>query len=277
MSLRPRTRRLDPADLDTARKLVSRAERRALQRAEELRAEAEQLLKSASSRRVDLEREVRTELETELEGLRREMEEAGRRATIAENELELLRARHADLLTRARDAGLEVPTGDEGHVPPLQVVGPGEGASAGSETSRLHARAELELARARQEALAVLATATAEAEDLLSSAVGAIERETAITAATREQAERDGRAAAARRQEMELALVRTREEADRLIEDARAQAGRIVVEARREAAEVMAAVRAELESEIIDLRDVVDRTRDTFGVFLGEGAAGRPL
>lgn len=266
MSLRPVTRRLDPGDLETARQVVSRAERKALERAEELRAEAEQLLKTVSAMRVDAEHEVRRELEAELKALRDEMDAAARRATVAENELDFLRVDHAELVGRARDAGLEVPAGStEGAVPPLQIVDAGQDhpitEAAGVAAGRLHAQAELELTRARAEAVAILAEATRQAEELLATAVSAIERDSAIAAAARDQAERDGQAAADLRE-------RAGAEAARLVDDARAEAERIIERARREAADAMMAARAQLVSEIAGLRHAVDRTRQSFETFL---------
>lgn len=85
-------RKGDPNDLATARRVVARAEQLALDRAEALRLEAEELLKAAATRAVDAEARVRREYETHLAGMRREMEEAARRATAAEGELERLRA-----------------------------------------------------------------------------------------------------------------------------------------------------------------------------------------
>lgn len=49
MGLRRIPRRVEPDDLETARQMVSRAERAALDRAEELRQQAEELLKAASA------------------------------------------------------------------------------------------------------------------------------------------------------------------------------------------------------------------------------------
>ena len=284
--------------------MVGRAEREALEKAEALRSEAEALLKSTSARTVDAEGKVREEFEAKLRSLQEELDLTSRRATVAENALELLRTEHAELSARARQAGVEVPNVDTPAgdlvVPPLQLVtaeGDGDAgpsvlsefvermsddtdrlmAAASAAASRMHSQAELDLARAKEEAVELLSAATQEAEDLLATALAAIERDTAITAATREQAQRDGEAANALRKQLETSAEKMEEEARRIRDSARADAARIIEEAEREASEMMAAVRSRLADEVTTLREAMDRTRDSFERFLEvEARSGAP-
>lgn len=304
--IRPGARRGDLNELEAARRVVSRAERTALEKAEALRAEAEALLKSTSARTVDAEGKVRQEFEAKLRALQEELDLTSRRATVAENALELLRTEHTELSARARQAGLEVPRVDTPDrdlvVPPLQMLTAehdgGERpsvlsefvermsddtdrlmAAASAAASRMHSQAELDLARAKDEAVELLSAATQEAEDLLATALAAIERDTAIAAATREQAQRDGEAANALRQQLETSAAKMEEEARRIRDSARADAARIIEEAEREANQMMAEVRRRLADEVTTLREAMDRTRDSFEQFLDThggtgGAAG---
>ena len=178
--------RSEPVDLDAARKIVSREERRALDRAEQLRAEAEELLKLVSDQAVDAEVKVRAEFEDQIRALREEMAEASRRATVAESELELLRAGR--------------PAGSGGAEPRTRVVTLGReedqlAATAATTAAQLRAQAEIELSRAKEEAVGILAAASREAGDLLFSAMTAIENDTSAARAARRQAEDDGRQA----------------------------------------------------------------------------------
>lgn len=181
-----RSRRREATDLETARQVVSDAEREALDRAEQLRREAEEVLDAA----------------------------------------------------RVSSAG------------PGQ---PGEG--------------EADITRAREEAVAILAGATREAENLLNSAMAAIEHDTAIAKTHREKAEWDARAAAAARTEAEAVLARARAEAHAIVEGARSDAGRILRDARDKG---RAQAHAELEQarqrfaeETAGLRAVMDQARST--------------
>src|SRR5438270_2442224 len=287
MVLRPGSRRTEALDLEAARRVVSRAERRALERAEELRQEADEILKAASNQAVDAEVKVREQFAAELQALREELAGTSRRATVAESQLELLRTREAEeggTDAATAQSGGSSTTGDGGGhatevapeaVPGLRVVSTDPGrdpaqlsefgerlagdperlvAATGAAAARLHARAELEMVRCRDEALRILTDASREAEDLLMSAIAAIDRDTAIAAATLEQAERDGSAAAARRGDAEAALEagegpaarlrgEARPDADRLVNEARAEADRLVEEARAEAARIVEASR----------------------------------
>lgn len=275
MNLRPVTRRWDPHDLQTALEMVSRAERRALERAERLRLEAEDVLRSACRQAAETEETIRQEFVGELRDLRRELEAASRRATVAEAELDMLRAAHTELEFRARAAGLDLAaTENASAVPPLQAVTAAAKRSGGApraelaaieaEALRRRAQAELDLARAREEAVRLLTAATSEAQDLLRSAVSAIERDTAVAAATREQAERDGEAAAALRNE----AAELRAEAARVLDEARRRAGQIAEEATEEARRAAVAVRRQVLEEFLSLRDAMDRTRESFQSFL---------
>ena len=296
MAMKP-VSRPEASDLEVARKIVSRAERRALERAEQLRAEADELLKLVSSQAVDAEVKVRAEFDAQSRALREEMAEASRRATVAENELELLRAR----TDGARTELVTTPIDDPAQAERLT-------AAAAATAAQIRAQAELELARAREEAVGLLASASREAGELLSSAMAAVENDTAATEAVRAQLEEELRAAAAVRSELDVALgqatqdaARIREdgivtrdrvvddaiaEAARILEAARAEAGRIressgpdvdnaraeadrlVAEARREAADALNAVRCQLISEILGLRDAMEKARQSFAQFV---------
>jgi ElaB/YqjD/DUF883 family membrane-anchored ribosome-binding protein len=296
------SRRINANDLETARKVVSRAEVRALEKAEEIRREAEELLRSVSSQAVDTEVKVREQFDVELRALREEMDATSRRATVAESELELVRAEYRELQVAAQSAGINVaPSGTQLEVRPLQLVTTGSDpsgrsmagefvdrmngdserlmAAASAAAARLHSQAELDLARAKDQAVRILSTATHEAEDLLSAAVTAIERDSAIASASREQAERDGALAAEHSRDAEQVLALATEDAGRLREEARIEAGRVMAKARveaertsqegrREAAQALEAVHGQLVHEIVGLRDAMDRTRQSFDLFL---------
>jgi F0F1-type ATP synthase membrane subunit b/b' len=298
--LRPAARRRHVSDLDHARRMVTRAERQALERAEELRAQAEALLKATSSQTVDAEARVKEQYEEQLRALRGEMEQAGRRATAAECELELLRGSFADLRARAKEAGLEVPEptprGAAVHV--LAASAPsGEDSplagllermnldtdrlmeAANATVSRLRAQAELELTRARQEAVSIVQAASQEAEDLLKTTLDAIDRDNAIASAAREQAESDGAAAAALFAQAEAALAEAGAQAGEVVASARAEAEHIVAAARTEAERILAEahdrafrdaqdIRRRLSDEIRAMRLAMDRTRDSLEAFL---------
>lgn len=271
--------------------MVSRAERRALTRAEEARAEAEARLKSTAARTIDAEAVVRQEFETRLAALTGEMGEASRRATGAERELELIRHELAQVRLRAAEAGVELgEVSSDGSIgvaavemiraEPVRSGGSEPGSNGGidgaerlvqavtSAALRMHAQAELDLVRARDQAIAVLRSATAQAEDLLTAAMATIERDVALAAATREQAERDSEAAATLRAASTSRLSEVDAECERLRTQARAEATGIVEAAQREAAEAMADLRRHLSAELRALRQAMDCTRDSFESFL---------
>jgi hypothetical protein len=250
MAIKP-AGRSEASGLDAARRIVSRAERRALERAEALSAEAEELLKMVSGQAVDAELKVRAEFEAQMRALREEMAEASRRATVAENELELLRSQ----------AGVDVAR--------TEMVTTSMADPAGAEAKRLTAAAatpagqsraqeESEVARSREEAVGLLAAASREAGELLSSAMAAIETDHVATGSVRQKADEELRAATSIRQELEVALgqatedaARIREEGivtrDRLVHEATAHAARLLDEARAEAAQIIEVARAEAE------------------------------
>src|SRR5579862_4803869 len=89
--LRPVLRRRGASDLEAARKMVSTEERHALERAEELRREAEELYKTAS------EQAGGTGGAGDVAGSEEQVEALRQRADAAESELEQLRARCAEL------------------------------------------------------------------------------------------------------------------------------------------------------------------------------------
>lgn len=281
---------------------------------------------------------VREAFQADLAAMRDEMDAASRRATLAESELDLLRGSYAELEEHVRSRGdarpKELTSGPPPEVVrPLQIVTNDPDniqgtstftrfrermsddterllAAASTAAARLHSQAEIDLARARDKAVAVLAKATQEAEDLLSAAVTAIERDTALADATREQARRDGEVAATARQEAEMAATVIRRESEdaaatlrreaeeaaaalrrqaeaslasasadarRLRDESRHEAERLLVDAEREASEVLIAVRRQLASEISALCDAADRTRDSVEQFLEATTASSPF
>jgi hypothetical protein len=146
--MRPLTRSRSARKLETARRVVSQAEREALDRAEQLRTEAEVLFRGVSDRPREIERGawrdpedlagLMNALKAEVDAARRrltaaeaQLEEASRRAmetearlrlangraVSAETELEQLRAAHRELargVTRASRAGADFPARDPG-------------------------------------------------------------------------------------------------------------------------------------------------------------------
>jgi hypothetical protein len=309
--LRPVTRRWNPSDLDTARRVVSRAERRALDQADQFRRQAEDLLRSMAAQAIDAEKKVREAFAAELRALRDEMETTSRRVTIAESELELYRGRYAELRSAAESAGVAIPPADalptaqhgegeqhgerrqpqgEGEqargggaqadeVPPVQML-PDEVhpvdpeleaqrvlAAARSSAARLHSQAELELARAKEEAVRVLSHVTQQAADLLAATVAAVERDTAIAAASREQATHDGVAASAKWREADAELARVAEESRRIrvesarsLESAHAESARTLESAHAESARTLDAARAESDHTLEAARSEAART-----------------
>jgi hypothetical protein len=268
--VRPVIRRFDPSDLETARRVVSRAERRALDQADGYRRQAEEVLKAVAGRTVDAEAAVRAEYEAQLAALREELGAAGRRASVAENELELLRV----------GSGPEKCAGTE-PVPPLRLVSPEQSqnrlddpfvAAARASAARLHAQAELDTIRARQEAVHVLVGAAAEADRKLAAVVTAIESDGTCAAAALEQARQDAEAAARRLQEAEALLARAEEDATLMrensrlaaggiVEEAEREADRILAESRREAGRALSEIHRQLIGEMSELRAAIDRTR----------------
>ena len=75
------------SELDTARRLVTRAERRALETAERLRRQAEEVLTLAESRMVEAEEQAQRAVIEEMEAAKRDADEARHRAEGAEGAL----------------------------------------------------------------------------------------------------------------------------------------------------------------------------------------------
>jgi hypothetical protein len=265
--LRSRLRRGDASELDRARRTVSRAQRKALEQAEAAQQAAEALLKGAAKATVDAESKVSRQFEERFEALRSELVEASRRATVAENELELARLE----LARLRPGGDDRGAGPGAE--PVRVVeaapSPGAGAhrveaAAARSAARLQAQGELELIRARDEAARLLRAARDEAQALLASALAVIERNAAVVEAVREQTDKDSEAAATLRARLEVTLAGLQDEADRIRGAAGAQARAIIDEAEHQAAETASDVRRRLAEEIVALRRVMDHARDSF-------------
>lgn len=274
--LRPISRRWEPDEVEEAKKLVARAESQALERAEQLRLEAETLLRAAEAHRDQTATRAREEVAAQLTALRLELDQVTRRASDAEAELERLRAENAELKSRP---GAARPDGPEAAdpamaTPPLRLVpSPGGPEEEAADT-----------ARAREDAMRILAVAAKEAEELLTTAVDTIERETAAAADLRRRAETEGLAAeelrrraeadleaaaaardeaAAEREVAADALSQARAEAERLLEEARLECDALVAAARAEVRSEMAALRRQFATEVSNLRQAMDRARDS--------------
>lgn len=270
MTLRSVRRRWEPTDLETALKMVSRAERRALERAEELRVEAERLMRSVSTQAVAVESKVRGEFAVELGALRDELEASSRRTTVAEVELDLLRAAGAEARSDRRAPTVAPLRPLSGEADPAAFA-----VTAEATATRIHAEAQLALARAQEEAVRILTAATDQAKDLLSMRVTALERDAAVITVAREQAERDAERAATLRSQAEEMLDAARSEAQAVLDGARVDAQEVVKKARQEAAEVMLAVRRQLIEELLSLRAAMDRARRSLESFVdATGAQG---
>ena len=282
--MRPVTRRFNPSELEKARKVVSRAERKALDEAEELRRRAEDVLRAIAGRSVDAESEVRAQYEARLAGLHRELDDASRRATVAESQLELLRGGGVA-------AGNEP---DSGAVPPLRLIPDGDGerpvdpfvVAVTASAARLHAQAELDSIRARDEAASVLIAAAREAAERLAAAVSAIQADGGLVAAALAQARSDGETASRHCREaealldraaVEAALIRddAQRSAERTLYEAGRKAGRVVRSSRQEAAVALSRVQLELAGEVEGLLEAIDRARAQMAEQLRERSNGQ--
>ena len=202
--MRPVIRRWDPNDLETARKVVSRAERRALDRAEEYSRRAESLLHAVADEAEPTgDTEAKPTGDTEAEPT--EQTEA---ATIGGTEAE-----------PTRDA----PASPSGLPDPDPAAG-------------------------TDEAVRLLLEAARRAERVLDAALAAAED----AEAARSQAE---------------------VEAARLLAEARAEAAAIVGAARG-AMDTERAVHDQLASEMVALRAAVERTKESFELFLTSPPVG---
>ncbi|MBV9660617.1 MAG: hypothetical protein JO337_05625 [Acidimicrobiales bacterium] len=294
--MRPVMRRWEVNDLETARKMVSDEERQALERAEQLRHEAEELLQAAQERSgipPASEEPAEGEEPTELVELR--------------NEVETLRARCAELEAKTAEPTSPEEGAPTGGLAPLATEGLPSGEllnsfaqrmsqdierlmeEAGAAAARLHLQAEEDMTRAKEQSARILSMASKEAEDLLAAAVKAIERDTMGAQSAREQAERENEVAGAARQEAAGVLGQAqldadqiregaREESRRMLEEARDVSGRAVEEAQDEsrriveeghlaAREEARLLRRELADEVSKLRAAMNSASETLERF----------
>lgn len=217
--LRPIGRRWKPDDVEEAKRLVSRAETQALERAEELRLEAEGLLRAAQAHRDELVDRAREEMDAQLTALRLELSDVTRRATATTTELELLRDENAELRGLLSAAGIPAPAPRMLRLVPSDA-GVDRAAAEAAESAEGPAAAEApagpdqpgagteragdaDTVQARGDAMRILAVAAREAEALLARAVDTIEREVAAAADLRRQAEAEATAAAELRRRAE--------------------------------------------------------------------------
>lgn len=268
--MRPLSRRRDPGGIEEARRLVSRAESEALERAEELRLEAERLLQAARDRSDVRPTRADDESGAELTAVVAELADATQRAAAAEADLDALRAENAELRARL-DSGAGPAaadparrTADQDEDPETADTGTADTGTADTGT------ADTGAGQAREDAMRILAAAAREAEDLLTTAVETIERETAAAADLRRQAESDFAAAATAREEAagereaaREALAQARIEAERMIDEARRESEELEAAARAEVRSEMAALRQQFASEVSALRQAMDRARDS--------------
>ena len=223
------------SELEAARRVVSAAEREALEQAEALRNTAQALLESISNCNLDnIQSRVLGDFEVRLEDLREEMVETRRRAAVAEDQLQAARRQ----VTEIR-----------------------------SERDSVRASAEAELAQARAEAVHLLRAATEEAQTLLAATRVAIESNTAMAESVREQSEHNSMVATTLRAQLETALAGIRGEAERIRDSAEGEARQIVDDARRDAATSANDIRRQLADEVLALREIMERARDSFEAF----------
>jgi hypothetical protein len=200
---------------DQGREAVSGAEREALEKAESLCDEASGLVREASEHALGTEVRLQAQFESELSAVRYELEVTARRASEAEGRLDRVRAEAAAL-------------------PPAPV-----GYLRGAAPDRPAVESEAER---------IIRTAMEEARCLLVTALAAVERDAALTAATRAQAEQDGQAALAARQEAEDLLRRAARQAS-------------AADAESSTARVREPLGGQLAVELSRLRDALERTR----------------
>jgi F0F1-type ATP synthase membrane subunit b/b' len=258
---------------------VSRAERKALDRAEKLRKEAEDLLDASTSRRADAERKAREELAEEIASLRVEMEAASRRAAEAEAQLEQLRSDRAEAEEVSDRPSLSLVPDQPGD----SILGGFaarmtedadrllQAAREAAETQFAQVRSELEeakrsadrmVAEAKRSADQIVSDARSEAEELLRTALAAIERDAGAATAALEEAERARQAAQTAHEQAESELraaTATNEEAEKQLTEARAEAHRLVAEAQEARQEQLAEGRSEFAAELATLRQAIDR------------------
>jgi DNA repair exonuclease SbcCD ATPase subunit len=290
--VRPLTRRWGSNDLETARRVVSAAEREALDRAEQLRLEAEVLLQASVAQRAEEERHAREQVMSEVAGLRAELEQVTTRATEAEAEVQRLHTEweHNGRPERHDETGYDMPPeetttddlDDDAARPALTLVrddaSPIDASYLADFVAQMATEAE-RLVQAAQAAAIQLPPepANAETDQLLKSALAAIERDTVAasnlvaeaeeerTAAEelRHQAQREHRAASVAREEAQNQLHEARAEAERVLADACASRDQMVK------------VREELTAQLVSLRDAMDVIRDSLNRFISEGGPAR--
>jgi len=220
----------DREQLHTARDVVSRAEHEALERAERLQQEAEQLLRVATERGAEIEERIRAKVQEEIDFLRAEAAAAVERAERAEE-----RARHleAELVRRAEGEGAtEVYAGgpDEG----VEVLVSRMQSEAAALSQALTAVAEEVKNRAHELLRASRAEAEAEAARILDGARSEAEQLTQEANSWHEEVQRA-------RQELEAlqeSLAQRQAQLDSELEAA--QANRAALEAAQREAEAVA-------------------------------------
>lgn len=213
--MRPIIRRDERDDLEAARRMVSAAERQALERAEGLRREAEDLLHGATGVvSAGAPAGDSADLAGQVDALRSEVREAAERLSAQAEELGRLRAEQHQLTMKLQriQSAAEQPRADRSPAP----AEPGH---------------------------AVL-PALREAEELLSAAVAAVERETERAAAVRSEAERARRVA---EEEAGRIVAAARAEAESIRRRARDEGRASYDEARRRFAEETAGLRVAMD------------------------------
>jgi DNA repair exonuclease SbcCD ATPase subunit len=303
------TRRWGPNDLEAARRVVSTAERDALDQAEQLRQEAEALLQASVQQRAAEELKAREQVASEVDGLRAELDQVSTRAAEAEAELHRLQAEweHNGRPDRAGwpvdpgraeypvdpglaqypvDTGLAEHPPDSGAVeeaapPALTLVPESRTPTDANYLADFVARMSSEAERLVEAAQAATRTtsdqASAETDRLLKAALAAIERDTAAAANLVAEAENERRAAEELGRQVERehrAATVLREEAQNQLSEARAEVERILGEACA-ARDAQVAVRQELGPEMVALRKAMDVVRESLNRFLNNGGPAR--
>lgn len=245
--MRPTIRRDQRSDLDEARRLVSAAEREALERAEELGRQAEKLLGEVSGAGCD----DPADLAAQVAALQTEMDAVRARADSQAEELGRLRAdqhqtgRRLDRLQAAVEA-----------VPPRAEPPPGG---------------------QREDPQDAVLAAAREAEELLGAAMVAMDRQMARSEAVRAEAES---VLAAARVDAERIRAAAAAEAESILGSARADAQAIRRQARDEGrADGRASLdeaRRRLAEETAGLRIAMDQTWSTLEKLVGGPESGGP-
>lgn len=248
-TLAPLGRRPSRPDLETARLVVSDAERAALDMAERLRDEAADLLRAADERREETERRVRDEIEAELNVVRRQASDASERAARAEQAA-------SEMASEARRP----------QEPDKDVI---------VLTSESLSSVEL-LQRMSHDARSLVDAAAAEAARLTEEAATQIEADRAAASAARAGAEEELADALRAKDEAEAVLVAAQAEAERMLSDVKGECIRLL-EAAREAAEAeFSGLRAEMSAEVAGLRESLGAASAILDRFLAEAPGPDP-